>query len=159
MTGKKTAKEIKPSTVVANDPNDLKGALKNIGGSLSDHWNTTLAKQTLKALWLEHSDPATREKQCSATVAALIGIAVLVAAGSPPISAIQKPRPMLYGEAERLVKEGAQEGPRPDRREALCLRERLSRPHKRRSGRRRRSSGWCPRGRGCGRPRAAILRR
>ena len=50
MTGKKTAKEIKPSTVVANDPNDLKGALKNIGGSLSDHWNTTLAKQTLKAL-------------------------------------------------------------------------------------------------------------
>ena len=74
MTGKKTAKEIKPSTVVANDPNDLKGALKNIGGSLSDHWNTTLAKQTLKALWLEHSDPATQKKQYSATVAALIGI-------------------------------------------------------------------------------------
>jgi hypothetical protein len=74
MTGKKTAKEIKPSTVVANDPDDLKGKLKNIGGSRSDHWNSTLANQTLKALWLEHSDPATREKQHSATLAALIGI-------------------------------------------------------------------------------------
>src|SRR5215813_10070030 len=74
MTRKKTAKEIKPSTVVANDPNDLKGKLKKIGGSRSDHWNSTLANQTLKALWLEHSDPATREKQHSATLAALIGI-------------------------------------------------------------------------------------
>jgi len=74
MTRKKTAKEIKPSTVVANDPNDLKGKLKKIGGSRSDHWNSTLANQTLKALWLEHSDPATQEKQYSATVAALIGI-------------------------------------------------------------------------------------
>jgi hypothetical protein len=58
----------------ANDSNDLKGKLKKIGGSRSDHWNSTLANQTLKALWLEHSDPETREKQCSATVAALIGI-------------------------------------------------------------------------------------
>jgi len=32
MTGKKTAKETKPSTAVANDPDDLKGRLKNIGG-------------------------------------------------------------------------------------------------------------------------------
>jgi hypothetical protein len=69
MTGKKTAKEAEPSTVAANDSNDLKGKLKNIGGSRSDHWNSTLANQTLKALWLEHSEPATREKQCSATVA------------------------------------------------------------------------------------------
>ena len=74
MTGKKTAKEIKLSTVVANDPNDPKGKLRDIGGSRSDHWNSTLANQTLKALWLEHSDPATREKQHSATLAALIGI-------------------------------------------------------------------------------------
>jgi hypothetical protein len=26
-------------TVVANDPDDLKGTLKDIGGSRSDHWN------------------------------------------------------------------------------------------------------------------------
>jgi hypothetical protein len=36
MTAKKTAKETKPSTVVANDPDDLEGTLKNIGGSRSD---------------------------------------------------------------------------------------------------------------------------
>ena len=45
-----------------------------ISGSRSDHWNSTLANQTLKAFWLEHSDPATQKKQYSATVAALIGI-------------------------------------------------------------------------------------
>ena len=74
MTGKKTAKETKPSTVVANDPDDLKGRLKNIGGSRSDHWNNILANQTVQALWLKHSDPATRDKQYSAAVAALVGI-------------------------------------------------------------------------------------
>jgi hypothetical protein len=74
MTGKKTAKETKPSTVVANDPDDLKGTLKNIGGSRSDHWNNILANQTVQALWLKHSDPETRDRQYSATVAALVGI-------------------------------------------------------------------------------------
>jgi hypothetical protein len=62
MTGTKTDKETKPSTVVANDPDDLKGVLKNIGGSRSDHWNNTLANQAVQALWLKHSDPATRDK-------------------------------------------------------------------------------------------------
>jgi hypothetical protein len=74
LTGNKTDKETKPSTVVANDPDDLKGALKNVGGSRSDHWNNTLAGQAVQALWLKHSDPATRDKQYSATVAALVGI-------------------------------------------------------------------------------------
>jgi hypothetical protein len=73
MTGKKTAKA-EPSTVVANDPEALKGRLKTIGGSRSDNWNNILVNQTIRALWLEHSDPETREKQYSATVAALIGI-------------------------------------------------------------------------------------
>lgn len=74
MSAKKTAKETKPSTVVANDPDDLKGALKNIGGSRSDHWNNILANQTINALWLKHSDAETQEKQFSATVAAMVGI-------------------------------------------------------------------------------------
>ena len=75
MTGKKAAKETKPSTVVANDPDDLKGTLKNIGGSRSDHWNNILANQTVQALWLKNSGPEKRDKQFSATVAALVGIA------------------------------------------------------------------------------------
>lgn len=74
MTGKKTAKETKPATVVANDPDDLKGELKTIGGSRSDHWNNILANQTINALWLKHSSPEDREKQYMATVATLVGI-------------------------------------------------------------------------------------
>ena len=75
MTGKKRAKETKPPCrVAADDPGDLNGRLKNVGGSRSDHWNNILAEQVVQALWLKHSDPATREKQFSATVAALIGI-------------------------------------------------------------------------------------
>ena len=63
------------TTVVANDPDDRKGRLKNIGGSQSDHWNNTLANQAMQALWVKNSSPEEREKQLSATVAALIGIA------------------------------------------------------------------------------------
>jgi hypothetical protein len=63
-----------PKTVVADDPDDRKGRLKNIGGSQSDDWNNILANQTVQALWLKHSDPETRDKQYNATVAALVGI-------------------------------------------------------------------------------------
>ena len=50
MTSKKTAAEVKPKTVVADDPDDRKGRLKNIGGSQSDHWNNILANQAAQAL-------------------------------------------------------------------------------------------------------------
>ena len=75
MTGKKTAAKAEPKTVVADDPDDRKGRLKNIGGSQSDHWNNTLANQAVQALWLKNSGPDERDKQLRATVAALIGIA------------------------------------------------------------------------------------
>jgi hypothetical protein len=75
MTGKKrTGGEKKPTTVVANNPDDLKGVLKQIGGSRSDHWNNILGDQALRTLWLKHSDKETRDQQYSATVDALIGI-------------------------------------------------------------------------------------
>lgn len=51
-----------------------KGALKDIGGSLSDHWNNTLANQAVSSLWTAHSDDATLARQRNATVEALIGI-------------------------------------------------------------------------------------
>jgi hypothetical protein len=75
MTEPKRAKKPKPLTIVANDPDDLKGRLKNIGGSRSDHFNNILANQTIQSLWVEHSDPEKRQAQCTATVAALVGIA------------------------------------------------------------------------------------
>jgi hypothetical protein len=62
-------------TVVADDPANLKGKLKRIGGSQSDHWNNTLANQAVQALWVKHSSPEEFEKQVSATVAAMTGIA------------------------------------------------------------------------------------
>jgi hypothetical protein len=73
MTAKKPANA--PTTVVADDPEDRKGRLKTIGGSKSDHWNNTLANQAVQALWVKNSIAEERDKQLSATVAALMGIA------------------------------------------------------------------------------------
>lgn len=73
MTAKKPANT--PTTVVADDPDDLKGRLKKIGGSQSDHWNNTLANQAVQALWVKNSSAEERDKQLSATVAVLMGIA------------------------------------------------------------------------------------
>ena len=52
MSAKRPADK-KPTTVFANDSNDLKGKLKSIGGSQSDHWNNTLANQAVQALWIK----------------------------------------------------------------------------------------------------------
>jgi hypothetical protein len=46
----------KKLTLVANDPEALKGSLKAIGGSQSDDWNNILANQTIQTLWVKHSD-------------------------------------------------------------------------------------------------------
>jgi hypothetical protein len=74
MSAKKPPSANTPTKVVANDPDDLKGRLKNIGGSKSDHWNNTLANQAIHALWIKNSDKEERDRQLSATVAALVGI-------------------------------------------------------------------------------------
>jgi hypothetical protein len=75
MTKRKTSKKNEPATVVADDPDDQKGALMKIGGSKSDRWNNTLANQAVQALWVKNSDAEERDRQLSATVAALVGIA------------------------------------------------------------------------------------
>jgi hypothetical protein len=73
MIAKKLATN-SPKTVIADGPDNRKGLLKNIGGSQSDHWNNTLANQAVQALWVKNSGAEDRDKQLSATVAALIGI-------------------------------------------------------------------------------------
>jgi hypothetical protein len=75
MTAKKSAAKAEPKTIVADDPDDRKGRLKSIGGSQSDHWNNLLAGQAVNALWLKNSSPEEQDKQLSATLAALMGIA------------------------------------------------------------------------------------
>jgi hypothetical protein len=74
MISKKPSRKVKPSTVVADDPDNMKGELKAIGGSRSDDWNNLLANQAIHGLWVAHSDPETKEKQYGATIAALVGI-------------------------------------------------------------------------------------
>jgi hypothetical protein len=74
MSAKKTAADKKTTTVVADDPEDLKGTLKRIGGSQSDHWNNVLGNQALQSLWIKHSDKEARDGQYGATIAGLIGI-------------------------------------------------------------------------------------
>jgi hypothetical protein len=75
MTRKPPQPVRKATTVVADDSEDRIGRLKGIGGSQSDNWNNTLANQAVKALWVKNSDASERDRQLSATVAALRGIA------------------------------------------------------------------------------------
>ena len=56
-----------------NEPR-AKPQLKHVGGSKSDDWNQTLANQAMQAVWT-HSSPEARDRQLSATIAALVGIA------------------------------------------------------------------------------------
>jgi len=74
MNGESPADTNRPTRVVANDPGDQNGRLKDLGGSKSDRWNNLLANQAVNALWIKHSDTETREIQFSATLAALVGI-------------------------------------------------------------------------------------
>ena len=75
MTKKKLAKGKVAATVVANGREDGRGALKRVGGSQSNDWNTTIANQALQALWLNNSEDEERDRQLQrATLAALAGI-------------------------------------------------------------------------------------
>src|ERR1700730_12995078 len=73
-TKKPSVDDKKATTIVANDPDDLKGTLKRIGGSQSDHWNNILVNQTIQTLWIKHSEKEAQDRQYGAAVAALVGI-------------------------------------------------------------------------------------
>jgi hypothetical protein len=60
--------------VHVHDISKLRGTLKAIGGSMSDDWNNIVANQTIRTLWLAHSDADEIRKLRHATVDALIGI-------------------------------------------------------------------------------------
>jgi hypothetical protein len=74
-TKKKVSSSKKAATGAPQDLEEsLKGSLKHIGGSKSDHWNIILASQALNALWLKNSDEQERDDQINATILAMIGI-------------------------------------------------------------------------------------
>ena len=51
MMKPKQPKAQPPMTIIANDPERLKGERKEIGGSQSDDWNDTLVNQAGNTLW------------------------------------------------------------------------------------------------------------
>ena len=59
---------------VADASDDLKRALRPLGGSRSHDWNCVLIDRALESCWLKHSDAKTREQQLGAVGAALAGI-------------------------------------------------------------------------------------
>jgi hypothetical protein len=75
----KRSKEPKPAAgkppTLFYDPAREAGRFKDIGGSQSDLWNLQLGNETVQTLWLKNSDEKTRERQVTATVDALMGIA------------------------------------------------------------------------------------
>ena len=64
----------KVATIVADDPDAMKDAVKQIGGSQSDDWNKIIADQIIGSLWLNNSDERKRDRQISAVLPGLIGI-------------------------------------------------------------------------------------
>jgi len=74
MSAKKPAKGDERTLKLLGSPEVMKPTLKQLGGSQSDHWNNVLANQTFSTLWVAHSNDETRQRQYSATGAALIGI-------------------------------------------------------------------------------------
>jgi hypothetical protein len=67
MSRNKPRAASKPEVLV-HDASTLKGALKAIGGSMSDEWNNVLANQTIQTLWLKNSDTEEIRRQRHATV-------------------------------------------------------------------------------------------
>jgi hypothetical protein len=59
MSRREAVISAKPAGAVSDDRDGLKGALKIIGGSKSDHWNKLLANQAVQALWIKNSDSET----------------------------------------------------------------------------------------------------
>ena len=74
MTKSKANNVNEPTTVAADESEDIRGALKMIGGSQSDHWNNMLASQVLQALWVQNLDVEERNRLLGATVAGMAGV-------------------------------------------------------------------------------------
>jgi len=71
----KTRKKPVRAEPEVHDLSKLRGALKAIGGSMSDDWNNIVANQTIKTIWHRaNADAEEIRLQRHATVDALIGI-------------------------------------------------------------------------------------
>ena len=73
MTKKRFTSKGEPPPILVGNPEALKPALKQLGGSQSDNWNLILVNQALNALWLI-PDEEVQEQQRGGMAAALVGI-------------------------------------------------------------------------------------
>ncbi len=71
MAAKAKKKNTNAKNVTIGDPNEMKGELKTIGGSMFDDWNNVLVNQVTRSLWVNNSDEQSHEKQLNAAIAAL----------------------------------------------------------------------------------------
>jgi hypothetical protein len=116
MTRKERHRSEEATTIITKEPSQHKGRLNLIGGSASDGWNHTLANQTTNTLWLKHSDEKTKDRQLSATIAGLMGIAPKdeLEAGTIDVDAPARDRDQLFAEPVRFYQDGATWFPAPD---------------------------------------------
>jgi hypothetical protein len=61
----------KAVTVNVSSPGTMQGALKRIGGSLSDTFNTVVASQAVNSLWTAHADEKGRDELFDAAVSGI----------------------------------------------------------------------------------------
>jgi hypothetical protein len=64
----------KAVTVNVSSPGTMQGALKRIGGSQSDTFNTVVAGQAVNSLWTAHADEKGRDELFDAAISGIMGI-------------------------------------------------------------------------------------
>ena len=75
MTRKSKALTEPPAKVVqAHAPNDMRGQLKHVAGSMSDPWNNVVANQAINTIWLGAKTEADQDKAIDGTIQAMVGI-------------------------------------------------------------------------------------
>ena len=75
MSSKMAASRMQKAKALSGQhPDNVKAAMKRVGGSQSDDWNATVANQALSTLWTARSKDETVNRQYNAVLAALIGI-------------------------------------------------------------------------------------
>src|SRR5262245_17526575 len=70
----KPLKKLAPKTLRVSPPENERGSLKRVGGSMNDAFNNIVANQAIKSLWVAHSDSAGLDSQYQAALAAMMGI-------------------------------------------------------------------------------------
>ena len=75
MTKRNALRHDRKTSIVANDPKRMTGALKPVGGSQSDDFNNVLVNQVADALWLGGSSEEWADTKIKAIAMSMAGVA------------------------------------------------------------------------------------